>query len=224
MFKTLLNAWRIPDVRKRLIFTFLMMVVIRVGAQIPVPGTDPDVVKTIFQGLTSGAFNIFNTFTGGSLESFSILALSITPYITASIIMELLTIAIPPLEELAREGNEGRKKIAEYTRYATVALALIEATAMAIGFGNQGLFADPDAKWFYVIVTIITLTAGSAFLMWIGEQINEKGIGNGISIVLLVNILSRIPEDLCTLITVFTANRASPFRSQASIHGCVQAQ
>ena len=132
MFKTLLNAWRIPDVRKRLIFTFLMMVVIRVGAQIPVPGTDPDVVKTIFQGLTSGAFNIFNTFTGGSLESFSILALSITPYITASIIMELLTIAIPPLEELAREGNEGRKKIAEYTRYATVALALIEATAMAI--------------------------------------------------------------------------------------------
>ena len=137
MLKTLKSAWRIEDIRKRLLFTFLMIVVIRVGAQIPVPGTDPTVIAQIFSSLSSDAFNIFNSFTGNSMESFSILALSITPYITASIIVELLTIAIPKLEELQREGNEGRKKIQKITRYATVVLAMIEATAMSIGFGNQ---------------------------------------------------------------------------------------
>jgi len=140
------------------------------------------------------------------MESFSILALSITPYITSSIIMELLTIAIPKLEELQRDGNEGRKKIVEYTRYLTVALALIESIAMAIGFGNQGLFTTKNA--FYIIVCVITLTAGSAFLMWIGERITEKGIGNGISIVLVVNILSGIPEELGVLFTTFTSGRS----------------
>ena len=138
------------------------------------------------------------------MESFSILALSITPYITSSIIMELLTIAIPKLEELQRDGNEGRKKIAEYTRYLTVGLALIESIAMSIGFGNQGLFITKNA--FYIIICIITLTAGSAFLMWVGESITEKGIGNGISIVLVVNILSGIPEDLGVLFTTFTSS------------------
>ena len=206
MFKTLKSAWRIEDIRKRLIFTFLMIVVIRIGSQIPVPGTNPSAVKDIFSSLNADAFNIFNSFTGSSLESFSILALSITPYITASIILELLTIAIPALEELQRDGSEGRKKIQQYTRYTTVVLALIESIAMSIGFGNQGLFTTKNA--FYIIVCIITLTAGSAFLMYIGECITDKGIGNGISIVLVVNILSGIPEDLGTIFTKFTSGRS----------------
>ena len=206
MLKTIKTAWRIADIRKRVLFTILMVVVIRIGSQIPVPGTDPSVIKGIMDPLKEGAFNIFNTFTGNSLESFSILALSITPYITSSIIMELLTIAIPKLEELQRDGNEGRKKIVEYTRYLTVALALIESIAMAIGFGNQGLFPTKNA--FYIIVCVVTLTAGSAFLMWIGERITEKGIGNGISIVLVVNILSGIPEELGVLFTKFTSGKS----------------
>ncbi|MBQ9911103.1 MAG: preprotein translocase subunit SecY [Lachnospiraceae bacterium] len=205
MFKTLKKAWQIEDIRKRLLYTLLMVIVIRLGSQIPVPGTDASVIKNYFDNLSGDAFNIFNSFTGKSMESFSILALSITPYITASIIMELLTIAIPKLEELNREGNEGRKKIAKYTRYATVVLAMIEAIAMSIGFGGQGLFKTNN--WFYIVTCVITLTAGSAFLMWVGERINENGIGNGISIVLLVNILSGIPEELGVLWTTFTANR-----------------
>jgi len=204
MFKALKAALRVEDIRKRMIFTFLMLVVVRVGCQIPVPGTDPSVVKELFSGLSDNAFNIFNSFTGSSLENFSILALNITPYITSSIIMELLTIAIPKLEDLQKEGNEGRKKIAEYTRYLTVILALIESIAMSIGFGRQGLFTTKNA--FFVIVCVITLTAGSAFLMWIGERITEKGIGNGISIVLVINILSGIPEDLGVIWTRFTSD------------------
>lgn len=206
MLNSIKNAFRIEDVRKRVLFTLLMVIVVRIGAQIPVPGTNPSVVASIFGALQNDAFNIFNSFTGSSMERFSILALSITPYITASIIIELLTIAIPRLEELQREGNEGRKKIAEYTRYMTVILALIESIAMAIGFGNQGLFYTKNA--FYIIVCIITLTAGSAFLMWIGERITENGIGNGISVVLLVNILAGIPEELGILFTTFTSGRS----------------
>jgi len=206
MLKTLKNAWQIQDVRKRILFTIFMVIVVRIGAQIPVPGTDASVVKEIFDSLNTDAFNIFNSFTGNSMESFSILALSISPYITASIIMELLTIAIPKLEEIAKEGNEGRKKISEYSRYATVILALIEATAMAIGFGNQGLFTTKN--WFYIAVCIITLVAGAILLMWVGERITDKGIGNGISIVLLVNILSGIPEDLKNVYLTFTTNKS----------------
>ena len=204
MLKTLKKAWEVKDVRTRILFTLFMVIVVRIGAQIPVPGTDSSVIKEYLDSLNkSGAFNIFNSLTGNSLESFSILALSITPYITASIIMELLTVAIPRLEELQRSGNDGRKKIAEYTRYATVVLALIEAIAMTIGFGNQGLFSTNNA--FYWIVCVIALTAGSAFLMWVGERITEKGIGNGISIVLLVNILSGIPTDFKNLFTSITS-------------------
>ncbi len=206
MWKTLKNAWQIEDVRKRILYTVLMILIMRIGANIPVPGTDSSVVKNILGASTMDSFNILTMFTGTSLESFSILALSISPYITASIIMELLTIAIPPLEELAREGNDGRKKIAKYTRYATVALALIEAIAMTIGFGNQGLFGTFD-RVFYSIICVITLTAGSAFLMWVGENITENGIGNGISIVLLVNILSGVPSEISAVWTVFTSGK-----------------
>ena len=207
MWKTLKTALKVEDIRKRLLYTLFFVVVVRIGSQIPVPGTDPTVVKNLIASVNStGSFNIFNTFTGGSLENFSILALNISPYITASIIMELLSIAIPKLEELHREGNEGRKKISEYTRYATVILALIQAIAMSIGFGNQGLFITKNA--FFVIVSVITLTAGSAVLMWIGERITENGIGNGISIVLVVNILAGIPEELGVVWERFTSGRS----------------
>ncbi len=208
MWKTLKNAWGIEDVRKRILFTLFMVIIIRVGAQIPVPGTDASLIKEVLDSMNaSGAFNIFNSFTGHSLDQFSILALSITPYITSSIVMELLSIAIPKLEELHRDGNEGRKKINSYTRYLTVVLALVESIAMSIGFGNQGLYGSNEPIWFYVVVSVLALTAGSAFLMWIGEQITDKGIGNGISIVLLVNSLSGTPEDLGVLFTTFTSGK-----------------
>lgn len=203
MFKTLQNAFRIKEIRNKIFYTFLMLVVIRLGCQIPVPGIDKSVVQSMFAGMSgSDAFNFFGAFTGGSFENMSLFALNITPYITSSIIMQLLTIAIPKLEELQKDGETGRKKIAEITRYITIALALIESTALAIGFGNKNAFgSDVTGSQFFlhVIVVVIALTAGSAMLMWIGERITENGVGNGISIVLAINIISRIPGDLYSL-------------------------
>ena len=162
MLETLRNAFKIKDIRKRIIFTFLMLVVIRIGSQLPIPGVSRDYFSEWFSR-QAGALNFFNAMTGGSFTRMSIFALSITPYITASIIMQLLTIAIPKLEEMQKEGEDGRKKIAEYTRYLTVALALMQSVAMAIGFGRQGLMDDFNAL--NVITVIAALTAGSAFLM-----------------------------------------------------------
>ena len=197
MFEALKNALKVEDIRKRLLFTLFMLVVIRLGSQLPTPGVDPTFIQEFFARQTSEAFNFFDAFTGGSFTNMSVFALSITPYITASIIMQLLTVAIPKLEELRKDGEEGRKKIATITRYLTVGLALVESAALAIGFGQAGLlhnFTIPNA-----IVVVVTLTAGSAFLMWIGERITEKGLGNGISVVLLINILSALPRDLFQL-------------------------
>ena len=179
----------------------MMLVVVRIGSQLPVPGVDNSYFKDWFAGQSGDAFNFLDAFTGGSFSQMSIFALSITPYITSSIIMQLLTIAIPKLEEMQRDGEDGRKKISAITRYVTVGLALFESVAMAIGFGNKGLIPDNNAG--KIIVVVAALTAGSAFLMWVGEQINEKGIGNGISIVLLINIVSRIPSDMVTLYETF---------------------
>jgi len=201
MFTTLKNAFKIKDVRNKILFTFAMLVVIRIGSWLPVPGVDRTFFSNWFNQQTSDAFNFFDAFTGGSFENMSLLALNITPYITSSIIMQLLTIAIPKLEEMQREGADGRKKIASITRYVTVGLALLQASAMAIGFGSQGLLHEYNAL--NVITVIVALTAGSAFLMWIGETINEKGIGNGISIVLVINIISRMPQDLTALFQTF---------------------
>ena len=201
MFKTLQNAFKIKDVRRRIFYVFLMLVVVRLGTQIPVPGVDGDYFKEWFAGQTGDAFNFLDAFTGGSFSSFSIFALNITPYITSSIIVQLLTIAIPKLEELHKDGETGRKKIVAITRYLTVGLALFESAAMAIGFGNRGLI--PDINFGKIVVVVATLTAGSAFLMWVGERINEKGIGNGISIVLMINIVSRIPSDMVNLYESF---------------------
>ena len=201
MLTTLKNAFKIKEIRKKLLYTLGMLVVIRLGSQLPVPGVNRDYFSYWFSSQSSEAFNFFDAFTGGSFENMSIFALNITPYITSSIIMQLLTIAIPKLEEMQKDGEDGRKKIASITRYVTVGLALIQAAAMAIGFGRSGLLQEYNAL--NVITVIAALTAGSAFLMWVGERITENGIGNGISVVLVINIISRIPEDFFNLYQQF---------------------
>lgn len=206
MLETLRNAFKIKEVRKKIFYTFLMLVVVRLGSQLPVPGVDRTFLANWFANQTGDAFNFFSAFTGGSFERMSIFALNITPYITSSIIMQLLTIAIPKLEEMQKDGEDGRKKITAITRYVTVALALIESIAMAVGFGNQGLI--PEMNFLKGLMVVVALTAGSAFLMWVGERITEKGIGNGISIVLMINILSRVPADLSSLFEMFIKGKS----------------
>ena len=201
MLETVKNAFKIKEIRSKLIFTLLMMIVVRLGCELPVPGVDRSYFANWFAQQTGDAFSFMDAFTGGSFLKMSVFALNITPYITSSIIMQLLTIAIPKLEEMQREGEDGRKKIASITRYVTVGLSLLESSAMAIGFGRQGLLEEYNAL--NVIMVITSLTAGSAFIMWIGERITENGVGNGISIVLTINIISRIPEDLRSLWTQF---------------------
>ncbi|MBQ6575318.1 MAG: preprotein translocase subunit SecY, partial [Lachnospiraceae bacterium] len=201
MLETVKNAFKIKEIRSKLIFTLLMMIVVRLGCELPVPGVDRSYFANWFAQQTGDAFSFMDAFTGGSFLKMSVFALNITPYITSSIIMQLLTIAIPKLEEMQREGEDGRKKIASITRYVTVGLSLLESSAMAIGFGRQGLLQEYNAL--NVIMVITSLTAGSAFIMWIGERITENGVGNGISIVLTINIISRIPEDLRSLWTQF---------------------
>ncbi len=204
MFTTIKNAFKVKEIRQKLLFTFLMLIVVRLGSQIPTPGTDASVVSSLMKKVsdtTSGT--LISAFTGG-LEKMSIFALGISPYITSSIIMQLLTIAIPKLEELQKDGETGRKKIAEITRYVTVALALLTSIVMAIGFGNSNAFGNKSSMTSlqYVLaiaLVVITWTAGSAFLMWLGERITEKGVGNGISIILVINIIARVPSDLYNL-------------------------
>ena len=199
MIKAIRNALKVKDIRERILFTLLCLAVVRLGSQLPIPGIDRSRISEFLNQITQLSF--LNAITGGSFEQLSIFALSITPYITSSIIMQLLTIAIPRLEEIQKEGEEGRKKIATATRYVTVALALIESIAMAIGFGRSGYLENYSAL--SVIVITLTLTAGSAFLMWIGEKITDKGVGNGISIILLVNIVSRMPSDVINLFKTY---------------------
>ena len=193
------------ELRKKILFTLAMLVVIRLGSQLPVPGVDRSYFANWFAAQTGDAFNFFDAFTGGSFENMSLFALNITPYITSSIIIQLLTIAIPKLEEMQKDGEEGRKKLTAITRYVTVGLALIQSAAMAIGFGGSGLLEEYNAL--NVITVIAALTAGSAFLMWIGERITENGVGNGISIVLVINIISRLPQDFTSLFHQFVAGK-----------------
>ena len=205
MFETVKNAFKIKDIRHRIIFTFFMLIVIRIGSQLPIPGVDQNVFAQWFSNQNIDAFSFFDAVTGGSFLQMSVFALNITPYITSSIIMQLLTIAIPKLEEMQRDGEDGRKKIVEITRYLTIALALIESIAMAVGFGKNGYLTAFNAM--NVFMVIVTLTAGSAVLMWIGERITEKGVGNGISIVLTINIISRIPSDFASLFEQFVSGK-----------------
>ena len=206
MLKTLINAFKIKEIRNKILFTFAMIVVIRLGSQLPVPGVNRDFFATWFAAQGAGAFSFFDAFTGGSFTNMSIFALNITPYITSSIIMQLMTIAIPKLEEMQKDGEEGRKKIASITRYVTVVLALVEAAALAIGFGRSGLLQEYNVL--NIMIVVVALTAGSAVVMWIGERITEKGVGNGISIVLVINIISRLPQDIAGLYEQFIKGKA----------------
>ncbi|HNU79178.1 MAG TPA: preprotein translocase subunit SecY [Bacillota bacterium] len=187
MFNTLRNAWKIPDLRQKMLFTLVMLIIFRLGSFIPVPGMNTEALSRLIQ--SGGLLGFFNTISGGAFDNFAIFAMSITPYINSTIIMQLLTIAIPSLEALAKEGEEGRRKIAQYTRYGTVVLALIQAAALS--YGLRGYLLRTDAA--SVILVALSLTAGTAFLMWLGEQINEKGIGNGISLLIFAGIISRVP-------------------------------
>ena len=212
MLKTLVNAFKNKDIRKKLLYTLMMLVVVRIGSLLPIPGVDTEYFSTLLSGINSGDLSYLSAFTGGSFEKMSLFALSITPYITSSIIVQLLTIVIPKLEEMQKEGEDGRKKIATITRYVTVGLALVESIAMAIGFGRQGLivgYGEYSTPHYIACVAVVVaaLTAGSAVLMWIGERITENGVGNGISIVLLINIISGIPADFVTLYSTFIANK-----------------
>ena len=205
MFETLKSVFKVKEMRRKLLYLIWMIFVIRIGSQLPVPGVDSDFFKQWFESNTGDAFNFFDAFAGGSFTQMSIFALNITPYITSSIIIQLLTIAIPALEEMQRDGEEGRKKLTAITRYVTVGLALFESVAMAIGFGRQGMI--PNMSFLKGIVVVASLTAGSAMLMWLGERITEKGIGNGISIVLTINIVSRIPSDMSLLYENFVKGK-----------------
>jgi len=200
MLRTVRQALHVPEIRSKMIFTLLMLVVFRIGSNIPVPGIDRTVLAQVFSGDT-GLFDLFDLFSGGSFSQFTIFALSITPYITASIIIQLLTIAFPYFERLAKEGQEGRKKMAQITRYLTVVLALVQALGLTVGLFRQAVISQ---TWFDFAVIILVLTAGTAFLMWLGEKINENGIGNGISLIIFGGIVARIPSGLRSLYTQFT--------------------
>lgn len=201
MLTTLRNAFKIKEIRGRILFTLFILVVVRLGAQLPIPGVSRDVFSAWFEAQTSGAFNFFDQMTGGSFTQMSVFALSITPYITSSIIMQLMTIAIPKLEEMQKDGEDGRKKIREYTRYVTIALAVVEGLAMGINLYRGGNLMHNNVL--DVIMVVAALTAGSSLLMWMGEQITDKGVGNGISIILLFNIISTIPNDFGLLYDKF---------------------
>ena len=199
MLKTVAQAWKVPEIRSKMIFTLLMLVVFRIGSNIPVPNINRSVLAEMFTGET-GLFDLFDLLSGGSFSNFTIFALSITPYITASIIVQLLTIAFPYFENLAKEGMEGRKKMAQITRYMTVVLALIQAIGLTVGLFRQAVV---DKSAFSVIVVILVLTAGTAFLMWLGEQINDRGIGNGISLLIFGGIVARIPSGVRSISTLY---------------------
>ncbi len=205
MFKTLRNALKVKDIRNGLLFTFFILIVIRFGSMIPVPGLNTAAVKEYLESALGDANSFLSSFTGGSFTQMSIFALNVTPYITSSIIIQLLTIAIPALEEMQKDGEDGRKKMTAITRYVTILLSIIESVGLAIGF-SRGHYLTISGPLGFIVI-IITLTAGSAFVMWLGERITDYGVGNGISIILLINIVSRMPSDFSSLYEMFIKNK-----------------
>jgi preprotein translocase subunit SecY len=189
------NIGKIPELRKRILFSVAMLIVYRIGTHIPIPGIDAAALKVLFEQMKSTIFGFFDLFAGGGFSNMSIMALGIMPYISASIILELLTVVVPFLERLKKEGEQGRKKIVQYTRYGTVVLSAVQGFGIAIMLERQnagGLIVVPNGGWAFRIITVITLTAGTAFLMWLGEQITERGIGNGISLIIFAGIVARL--------------------------------
>ena len=200
MFDTVKNAFKVKDIRSKLLYTLMCLLIVRIGCAFPVPGIDRNYFQ-LWLAQKEG-LGFLDTLTGGSFSQMSIFALNISPYITSSIIVQLLTIVFPKLEELQKDGETGRKKIAEISRYLTIGLAIVESIALVIGFGNSGLLEGGLTFWNAAVITA-SFTAGSAFLMWLGERITEKGVGNGISMILLVNIVSSLPRDFSNLVRKF---------------------
>ena len=193
MLSTLRNAWRIPDIRKKMTFTILMLMVVRLGAAVPVPFMNKDIISGIFNASEGGILQFLDMMAGGTFSDMSIFATNIYPYITASIILQLLTIAIPKLEELAKQGEEGKKKINRYTRYGAIVLAAVQAIGYTFGLFRNALETQNSLQ---TVIVILSMVAGTAFLMWIGELITENGIGNGISLLIFIGIIAKLPSDL----------------------------
>lgn len=210
MFSTLKNAWKIPELRKKITFTFLMLLVFRLGSNIPVPYIDKDIIRQIFEQSQGGILEFLDLMGGGTFSNFSIFATNIYPYITASIIIQLLTIAIPRLEELAKEGEEGSKKIAKYTRYVAIVLALIQAVGYTLGMFNEALRTENNLQ---KVIVVISLVAGTAFLIWLGDMITEKGIGNGISLIIFIGIISKLPTNIINSIGLIRVGELSLIKS-----------
>ncbi len=204
------NIFKIAELRKRLLFTLVMLVVYRVGAHIPTPGINNEELHKFLIEKGGSLIGFVDIFTGGALSRLTIFALGIMPYISASIILQLLTVVIPHLSKLAKEGERGRKKIIQYTRYGTIGIALIQSFGIAIGLEgmNQGAFVM-EKGWAFRLMTVITLTAGTAFLMWLGEQITERGVGNGISLIIFAGIVARLPSAVVQTFDLYTVGQLS---------------
>lgn len=217
MSNAVVSAFKNKQLRKKLLFTTLILIVVRFGSQLPIPEIDSAQISAYLKSTLGDSFSLLNSFTGGSFMQMSVFALSVTPYITSSIIMQLMTIVIPALEEMQKDGEDGRKRMAKITRYVTVVLAIIEGAGLAIGFANQGALGT-DYTTFTIVTMIIALAAGAVLVMWLGERITESGIGNGISIILLVNIVSGMPGDFTSLYNQFMKGKQI---GPALIAGCV---
>lgn len=210
MFQTIRNAWKIPDLRKKLLYTLFMILIFRLGSFVPVPFISREAMQEMIKQQGAGSLlNFLDTFSGGAFGNATIFAMSITPYVNASIIMQLLTVAIPSLERLSKEGDEGRKKIAQWSRYLTVVLGFIQALGLYFTLTNAKAISSPG--WITGLTVTLTFTAGTAFLMWLGEQINEKGIGNGISLLIFAGIVSRGPQMVATLVANYKSQAINWF-------------
>ena len=215
MIGALQNITKIPELKKRILFTLMMLAVFRIVSHIPTPGIDAAALSAFFQARGDTLFGLIDMFSGGALGQMSVVALGIMPYISASIILELLTVVVPLLEKLKKEGEQGRKKIIQYTRYGTVVLSMIQGFGIAVGIENMVVGQSPVVPvggWGFRILAAITLTAGTAFLMWLGEQITERGIGNGISLIIFAGIVARLPEAILGVIqTMGAPGQLGPF-------------
>ena len=209
VFDSLKNAWNVADLRKKIGYTLLMFLIFRIGAHIPIPFVDHDTLKNMLGA--GGMFDFMDTLSGGSFKKLTVFALSITPYVTASIILQLLTIVVPSLERLAKEGDYGRKKITQYTRYGTVILGFIQAFGLTYGIRGALTIPSDVWKWPTYLLVAIVLTAGTAFLMWLGESITEKGIGNGISLIIFAGIVSRVPDAIKSLYGMLSVGEINVF-------------
>jgi len=207
------NIFRVPELKRRLLFTVALLIVYRIGAHVPTPGIDAHALALFFQQQGGNLLGFFDLFAGGALRRLSVFALGIMPYISASIILQLLAVVVPALEKLQKEGEQGRKKITQYTRFGTVGLAGIQGLGIAVGLESmqiQGAMVVPHPGWSFRLMTTITLTAGTIFLMWLGEQISERGIGNGISLLIFAGIIVRMPEAIASSWTLITQGEMNP--------------